>query len=407
MKIPDGYTLLCGSPDFATVPAPAAFTPFSAPVLAFLADLSAALLKDKGLRPYPDIVTFAYFCRRASLEQQRAAYGPRLGGRIGRGMVFHIAPSNVPINFAYSLVSGLLAGNACVVKASSQDFDQTRLVCAHMAQLLAEEAHSALLPYVTVLTYPRERQDMTQALSARCNARIIWGGDETVARVRQAPLPSQAFDIPFADRYSMLVIRPGAVLALEEKQLEAMALGFYNDTYLTDQNACTSPRLIYWLEDGPRAQTLDAQKRFWTAVHAYAAPRYPVQPVVAVDKLTALYRAAILLPGVQRVPMPDNLVARIQVDALFPQVEQIRCPGGCFVEYASPTLEALASVVVEKYQTLSYWGVDPEALQHFVLEKGVKGIDRIVPLGKTMDFSLTWDGYDLILALSRQVQTIS
>ena len=28
--------------------------------------------------------------------------------RLGRGIIFHIAPSNVPINFAYSLVAGLL-----------------------------------------------------------------------------------------------------------------------------------------------------------------------------------------------------------------------------------------------------------------------------------------------------------
>ncbi len=30
-----------------------------------------------------------------------------------------------------------------------------------------------------------------------------------------------------------------------------------------------------------------------------------------------------------------------------------------------------------------------------LLEKGAKGIDRIVPIGKTMDFDLLWDGYNL------------
>ena len=33
----------------------------------------------------------------------------------------------------------------------------------------------------------------------------------------------------------------------------------------------------------------------------------------------------------------------------------------------------------------------------------VSGIDRIVPVGKTMDFSLVWDGRDLINELSRVV----
>ena len=30
-----------------------------------------------------------------------------------------------------------------------------------------------------------------------------------------------------------------------------------------------------------------------------------------------------------------------------------------------------------------------------------KGIDRVVPLGRTLDFSLNWDGYDLIYSMSR------
>jgi hypothetical protein len=32
------------------------------------------------------------------------------------------------------------------------------------------------------------------------------------------------------------------------------------------------------------------------------------------------------------------------------------------------------------------------------------GIDRIVPIGKTLDFSLNWDGYDLINQMSRIIE---
>ena len=34
------------------------------------------------------------------------------------------------------------------------------------------------------------------------------------------------------------------------------------------------------------------------------------------------------------------------------------------------------------------------------------GIDRIVPIGRTMDFSLNWDGYNLINTLSREIEII-
>ena len=76
--------------------------PFCEEVQAFLSDVSTALLRDREARHYPDVVTFAFFCRSANLEQLRAEYPE--SDRLGRGVTFHIAPSNVPVNFAYSLV---------------------------------------------------------------------------------------------------------------------------------------------------------------------------------------------------------------------------------------------------------------------------------------------------------------
>lgn len=36
---------------------------------------------------------------------------------------------------------------------------------------------------------------------------------------------------------------------LDEKEKLKTARKFYNDTYLTDQNACTSPKIVVWLFD--------------------------------------------------------------------------------------------------------------------------------------------------------------
>ena len=49
--------------------------------------------------------------------------------RIGLGLVFHIAPSNIPTNFAYSLIFGLLSGNSNIVKVPSKNFDQIKIIC--------------------------------------------------------------------------------------------------------------------------------------------------------------------------------------------------------------------------------------------------------------------------------------
>lgn len=112
------YTRLCGGDWQSARP----LAPFDGGVMAFLSDLGAALIADREARAYPDVVAFGFFCRRANLEALAREYEGAVSDRLGRGISFHIAPSNVPVNFAYSLAAGLLAGNACVVKASSRDF---------------------------------------------------------------------------------------------------------------------------------------------------------------------------------------------------------------------------------------------------------------------------------------------
>ena len=53
----------------------------------------------------------------------------------------------------------------------------------------------------------------------------------------------------------------------------------------------------------------------------------------------------------------------------------------------------------KRCQTLAYIG-NSDVVRPLI-ESGVKGIDRVVPIGKTMDFDLIWDGYNLPAMLTR------
>ena len=53
----------------------------------------------------------------------------------------------------------------------------------------------------------------------------------------------------------------------------------------------------------------------------------------------------------------------------------------------------------KRCQTIGYIGDKNVVLP--LIQSGVKGIDRVVPMGKTMDFDLIWDGYDLSSFLTR------
>lgn len=373
-----------------------AFRPFADEICQFLNALSQSLMTDKEAKVYPDVITFGFFCRKGNIEKLKETYKSRISNRLGRGVTFHIAPSNVPINFAYSLVCGLLSGNACIVRAPTKSFPQTGIVCRAIQQIFENDTFRTLKNHIAIVRY-NQNNDITAYLSSLCDVRIIWGGDDTIHEIRKIPISPRAFDLTFADRYSLCVIQAAAYL--EKSDPIKTAQDFYNDTYLYDQNACSSPRLMVWI--GSHEAIYEAKGKFWDAVHECIKERYALEPVIAVDKFTALCRCAIDQIGVMQEKMPDNLIDRIRIETLFPDLDQYRCAGGSFLEYDDRSLDALAAIITRKYQTLSYIGFRPEDLQEWILSNRLSGIDRIVPVGKTADFGPIWDGYDLISFLSR------
>lgn len=384
---------------------PQPWQPFDERVITYLGRVSRLLLHDNEAKAYPDVVTFGFFCRAANVRRLAEAYRTASVQRIGRGLAFHVAPSNVPINFAYTLVMGLLAGDVCIVKASSKAFVQTRIVADALSSAMEAMDMADMCSRVFVVQYGRAQQALTEAFSAVCHVRVIWGGDATIRAVRAAALPPRASDVTFADRYSLAVLSAAAVreAGKDAKRIQQLAQAFYNDTYLYDQNACSSPRLIYWL--GKEADVREARARFWAAVHADIKARYPVEPVVAVDKWMAVCRTAIEVPGATLEPGRDNRIVRLTVPALERELQELRSAGGLFHECAAASLDALAAVVDEKVQTLAYYGLDPAALRAFVIAQGFLGIDRIVPVGRTAEMGTVWDGQDFIVSLSRIVAT--
>jgi len=398
-----GLTVLCGNIENIDYKP---LVPFDSIVIEFFSAVSQDLMKTRDSKIYPDVMTFAFFCRKGNLSKLAETYKGRIENRVGRGLLFHIAPSNVPINFAYSLISGLLAGNANIVKASSKDFIQTRMVCQAFKRILDQEQFEKLKPFINVVMYDRSRQALTEYFSSICNCRVIWGGDKTIEAIRGVIIPPRTFDITFADRYSLAVISSDAVLRIEsnEKAQKTLAQNFYNDTYLFDQNACSSPHLIYWIGDDKSIRK--AQNIFWSAVYEYVKERYQVEAEIAVDKVLAAERTALAIKGSKLVDTPDNRIVRIDIPKLIREIPDLREAGGFFQEYKDKDLKALVPIVDEKYQTLAYYGLNPEKIRSFVIFNGLPGIDKIVPFGHTADWMFDWDGYDLITTMSRIVVTM-
>lgn len=388
-------TYLTGSADIAerltTVPAK---VPFDDSIISFLNDVSKELMSRREAKAYSDIVTFAFWIRKSSVAGLKERFEKRDGYKhLGKGIVFHIAPSNVPVNFAYSLVAGLLNGNSNIVRIPSKDFPQVNILVEAFNKVLA--GREDMKPYVLLVRYGRDK-DINDLFSSIADMRVIWGGDNTIAELRRSPLPPRSGEVTFADRYSLAVIDSDSYLETDNK--DRIAEDFYNDTFFSDQNACTSPRIIVWI--GNRID--EAKKVFWEKEHALVANKYTFQSIQGVNKLTKALITATAEPGIKVEEHEDNLIIRVSVFEITDSLMDYCDNSGYFYEYDCLDIMEIKDMCNDKRcQTIAYIG-DIKVVEPLLMS-GVKGIDRVVPMGKTMDFDLIWDGYDLPAMLSRTI----
>lgn len=385
-------TFLTGSAEIVSMlPKTRALRPFDDEVTEYLNDVSKELMGNKSAKAYSDVVTFAFWIRKGSVLKLKERFN-KDGLLLGKGIAFHIAPSNVPVNFAYSLVTGLLCGNANVVRVPSKSFPQSDIIIEALNKVL--EQHKKMKQYVICTRYERDKA-INDLFSSIADVRVVWGGDQTISELRKSPLPPRAGEITFADRYSIALIDSDAYLSIEDKN--RVAEDFYNDTFFSDQNACTSPRVVVWTGNNiEKAKTM-----FWDREHELVKKKYTFQAIQGVNKLTQSYLIAANHDVVVE-NRTDNLIFRVKVNELTDDLMDYRDNSGYFYEYECKDIMELEPLCNDKRcQTVAYIG-NKEIIRPLI-ESGIKGIDRVVPMGKTMDFDLVWDGYKIVYNMSRIV----
>lgn len=368
--------------------------PYCDEAVAFLNDLSSALLKDTRVRSYPDVVSFAFWCRKSNIIKLKNESGIE-SNRLGRGLIFHIAPSNIPVNFAFTYAFGLLAGNANIVRIPSKPFPQIDIISDVTKNVI--QKYPEIQKRTAWVRYPVDNE-ITEYFSLKADGRMIWGGDETVKTVKGCAVNPKSIDLAFADRYSIGLIDGKSVMEASDQQIEKLAEAFYNDTWLMDQNACSSPQLIVWLN-----QSAEAKERFWNAAYNYAEKKYNLQPASAVDKYIQFCNDAINEGENISIRRKTNLLYHADIAELSGNIMECRGRCGYFYEYNAESIDSMSNVVTEKFQTLTYFGVNPETVRDWVIQNRLRGIDRIVPFGSALDINVIWDGYDIVRMLSRLV----
>lgn len=380
---------------------------FSEQTALFLDLLSEKIRKRKESRNYADLITFSFWCRKANLLKMGEVY--RSESRIGRGVSVHFTPGNIPLLFAYSMAVALLAGNCVVVRLSRNKTKQEEVLIEILNEIL-EKKYTFFKNRIVLCRYGHDRA-ATDWLLRICNVRVIWGSNRSVNEIRRSPLQAGAIDLPFAARRSAAVFRSSELRKID---MEPFVRRFYNDTFLTDQNACSSPHVIFWL--GTEEETEEVRAKFWGSLERLLKrTAYSVPAAVVCRKWTAAYLLASQSDGAKiicsdklqsdgaKIRCSDNRIVRVQVPRFQEKMWEAMVPCGFFVECAGKKLTEASAVFSKDCQTVSYFGINPEEISERIIRLGCAGADRIVPVGHTLDFSLVWDGNDMIRSMSRVI----
>lgn len=182
------------------------------------------------------------------------------------GLLVHVAPGNAPAAGAMSAVEGLLAGNVNAVKTSGGS-GFTQLLLAELADL---DPSGLIAARTIVLGFPSSRVDWLRRMCAHADAVAAWGGEEAIAGVA-ALVPPGCRLVDWGPKLSF------AYLAEDAWSSQQTLRGIAEDICRLDQQACSSPQVIY-LDTEDVEEVFAFAGRFAAVLDAHVAALAPEPP---------------------------------------------------------------------------------------------------------------------------------
>ena len=173
----------------------------------------------------------------------------------------------------------------------------------------------------------KDNDEFTKFVSSKCDARIIWGGDKTIQKIRNFEINPRAFDLSFADRYSLSIIDTKKFSKLKSFEVRRLVDKFYNDTYIVDQNACSSPHLVIWY--GKINKKI--KEKFWNTLSDIVDKKYDLTEDMTMDKYTKLCKE-VLSNSVSSFHKYKNNVYTIDLKGFNTDINQFRGIYGYFYQ---------------------------------------------------------------------------
>jgi hypothetical protein len=376
-------------------------------------DRWANALSDRELNDVPGVTFLRLWLRRGNLEPillrelgPNSIHGEwREDGRarlrtFPLGVVGHWPAGNIEIQPVLSLTCALLGGNSCLVRVPSRLVETTRQI---MDRLPQADPIGTLTDRIFIASFDHSRLDLHQAMAQSVDGALIWGRLEAVSQVRSLPFPHWARIAVFGPRFSVAAMDAGTWG--NRNQRSAWCRRIARDVWQFDQQACSSPQTLFLERGGacdPAEFTEDLRKAFEEENRQH--PRQEIEPALASAICAA--RASWLLRDVENrafFPSTPDWTVLLGAGSDMPDPTQ----GRTLTVLAVDDLLDVISRFDGTLQTLGLGISDPQREEVLARAAGLRGVDRIVKLGRMHVFGSPWDGTELIRPMVRLVRHVA
>lgn len=375
-------------------------SPFEKETIRFLDAFSRALLANVEAREYPELIALGYWLRSANLLHIQKEHIVRERMYRAVGNVFHLAPGNVETLFFYSGVISLLMGNRNIIRVSSKRGRSLNIILTELQALYSEERYHPVANRFVLVDFQRDSRYLG-IISGDADLRVLWGNDATIEHIRKVPIPAHAREITFPSKFSFSLLSAKAILS--EDDLSSLVIGFANDAFMFAQQACSSPRCVIWL--GSVQEVENAKEKFWESLEMYLrTPAFKHHLAIGDQYKSLLSQQKVLMCHRGQCAGNNNSkwFNRITIESIRSKIEKIHPGCGLFYEIEIGELDELYNKFNNQHQTISFWGLNKEKLLSWIESNRSLGVDKVTPVGNSLDFQVVWDGIDLISAFSRQ-----
>lgn len=154
------------------------------------------------------------------------------------GIVLHVSAGNVFIGGIDSLIHGFLTKNVNLLKLSSAD-PLFPLLFARSLQEVDDDG--VLSRSYAMLSFSSKDRHIEEELKKRCDAIVVWGGEEAVRSYREG-LPVGTRLVEYGPKYSVSIL---TFAGLVDSDLDEVARRVALDVSVWEQRACSSPQVLY------------------------------------------------------------------------------------------------------------------------------------------------------------------